>query len=85
LAAGPETRHRKDAERWIGFDGPEPAHLGPLLSALRDRRPATPEDKERVVRRYLEERDATRAFSPLRRGPSRSAAGQAATEKGELR
>jgi hypothetical protein len=52
-----------DAERWIYFDGPEPAHLRPLLDALRELPPPTlppptPEDKERVIRRILERLDA---------------------------
>jgi hypothetical protein len=52
-----------DAERWIYFDGPEPAHLRPLLDALRELPPPTlppptPEDKERVIRRILERIDA---------------------------
>jgi hypothetical protein len=52
-----------DAERWIYFDGPEPAHIRPLLDALRELPPSTlppptPEDKERVIRRILERIDA---------------------------
>jgi hypothetical protein len=44
-----------DAERWIYFDGPEPAHIRPLLDALRELPPATlppptPEQRERAVR-----------------------------------
>jgi hypothetical protein len=48
-----------DADRWIYFDGPEPEHIRPLLDALRDLPPATPEDKERVIRRFFYKLDAT--------------------------
>jgi hypothetical protein len=48
-----------DAESWIDFDGPEPEHLRPLLDALRALPPATPEDRQRAVRRFLERLDAT--------------------------
>jgi len=48
-----------DADRWIYFDGPEPEHIRPLLDALRDLPPATPEDKARAIRRFLEKLDAT--------------------------
>ena len=48
-----------DADGWIYFDGPEPEHLRPLLDALRDLPPATPEDRERVARRFFDKLDAT--------------------------
>jgi hypothetical protein len=48
-----------DADRWIYFDGPEPEHIRPFLDALRDLPPATPEDKERAIRRFLATLDAT--------------------------
>ena len=47
-----------DVDRWIYFDGPEPERIRPLLDALRDLPPATPEDKERVARRFFEKLDA---------------------------
>jgi hypothetical protein len=47
-----------DAEDWIYFDGPEPEHLRPLLDAVRDLPLATPEDKERIARRFFEKLDA---------------------------
>jgi hypothetical protein len=47
-----------DADRWIYFDGPEPEHIRPLLDALRDLPPATPEDKERAIRRFFYKLDA---------------------------
>jgi hypothetical protein len=47
-----------DADGWIYFDGPEPELLRPLLDALRDLPPATPEDKERVARQFFEKLDA---------------------------
>lgn len=47
-----------DIDNWIYFDGPEPDHIRPLLDALRDLSPATPEDKERLSRRFLTRLDA---------------------------
>jgi hypothetical protein len=47
-----------DVEGWIYFDGPEPELLRPLLDALRDLPPATPEAKERVARQFFEKLDA---------------------------
>jgi len=47
-----------DVDAWIYFDGPEPERIRPLLDALRDLPPATPEDKERVARRFFEKLDA---------------------------
>lgn len=47
----------KDIDGWIYFDGPEPDHIRPLLDALRDLSPATPEDKERLSRRFFERLD----------------------------
>jgi hypothetical protein len=48
-----------DVEAWLYFDGPEPEHLRPLLDALRDVPPPTPEDKERALRRFLARLNAT--------------------------
>jgi hypothetical protein len=47
-----------DVEAWLYFDGPEPAHIRPLLDALRDLPPSTPEDKQRMSRRFFERLDA---------------------------
>jgi hypothetical protein len=47
-----------DVDAWIYFDGPEPEHIRPLLDALRDLPPSTPEDKERRMRRLFEKLDA---------------------------
>jgi hypothetical protein len=52
-----------DVERWIYFDGPEPAHIRPLLDALREQPsatlpPPTPEQRERAVRRFTERLNA---------------------------
>ncbi len=47
-----------DIDGWIYFDGPEPEHLRPLLDALRDLPPSTPEDKQRMARRLFEQLDA---------------------------
>ena len=52
-----------DVERWIYFDGPEPAHIRPLVDALRELPPATlppptPEQRERAVRRMTERLNA---------------------------
>ena len=47
-----------DIDDWICFDGPEPVYLRPLLDALRDPPPATPEDKQRMARRIFERLDA---------------------------
>ncbi|XYH94952.1 hypothetical protein ACMHYB_45165 [Sorangium sp. So ce1128] len=47
-----------DADGWIYFDGPEPERIRPLLDALRDLPPATPEDKERVARQFFAKLDA---------------------------
>ena len=47
-----------DIGDWIYFDGPEPDHLRPLLDALRDLPPSTPEDKQRMARRISEKLDA---------------------------
>jgi len=35
-----------DIDRWLHFDGPVPDHLRPLLDALRELPPSTPEEKE---------------------------------------
>lgn len=48
-----------DVERWIYFDGPEPERVRPLLDALRDLPPATPQDRERAARRFFEALDST--------------------------
>jgi hypothetical protein len=50
-----------DADGWIYFEGPEPERIRPLLDALRDLPPATPEDKERVARRFFAKLDAARS------------------------
>jgi hypothetical protein len=42
-----------DVDRWIYFDGPEPACVRPLLDALRDRPPPTPQDRETASRRFF--------------------------------
>jgi hypothetical protein len=47
-----------EIDGWIYFDGPEPEHLRPLLDALRDLPPSTPEDKQRMARRIFEKLDA---------------------------
>jgi hypothetical protein len=47
-----------DIDGWIYFDGPEPEHIRPLLDALRDLPPSTPEDKQRMARRLFEKLDA---------------------------
>ena len=47
-----------DIDGWLYFDGPEPEHLRPLLDALRDLPPSTPEDKQRMARRLFEKLDA---------------------------
>jgi hypothetical protein len=47
-----------DNDDWIYFDGPEPEHIRPLLDALRDLLPSTPDDKQRMVRRLFERLDA---------------------------
>jgi hypothetical protein len=43
-----------DVESWIYFEGPEPEPLQSLLDAVRELPPATPEDKERVLRQIFE-------------------------------
>ena len=43
-----------DVESWIYFEGPEPEPLQSLLDAVRELPPATPEDKERVIRQLVE-------------------------------
>src|SRR6185503_15231846 len=58
-AQQPERALMNDIEGWIYFDGPEPEHIRPLLDALREDAlralsPATPEDKERLSRRFFE-------------------------------
>jgi hypothetical protein len=57
-AAEPERPHRNDVDGWIYFDGPAPELLRPLLGALRDRPPPTPEAKERGARQFFEKLDA---------------------------
>ena len=47
-----------DLDRWIYFDGPEPESIRPLLEALRELPPTTPEDKQRMARRLFEKLDA---------------------------
>ena len=47
-----------DIDGWICFDGTEPEHLRPLLDALGDLPPSTPEDKQRMARRLFERLDA---------------------------
>ena len=47
-----------DIDGWIDFDGPEPEPIRPLLEALRELPPSTPEDKQRMVRRLFEKLDA---------------------------
>jgi hypothetical protein len=46
-----------EVDRWIFFDGPEPAHLRPVLDALRAEEPATPADQDRLIRGLLEKLD----------------------------
>jgi hypothetical protein len=53
-----------DVDAWIYFDGPEPERIRPLLDALRALRsatlpPATPEDREQAVRRFMARLNAT--------------------------
>jgi hypothetical protein len=71
-----------DVERWIYFDGPEPAHLRPLLDALRELPPATlppptPEQRERAVRRMTERLNA---LYPREQEPAGGADEEAAGE-----
>ncbi len=47
-----------DLDRWIYFDGPEPERLRPLLDALRDHPPATPQDRERAASQFFARLDA---------------------------
>ena len=47
-----------DIDGWIYFDGPEPESIRPLLDALRELPPSTPEDKQRMARRLFEKLDA---------------------------
>ena len=42
-----------EIERWIYLDGPEPERIRPLLDALRDLPPATPQDRERMARAFF--------------------------------
>ena len=39
-----------DIDRWIYFDGPEPEQIRPLLDALRDLSPATPQDESADIK-----------------------------------
>jgi hypothetical protein len=47
-----------EIDGWIYFDGPEPEPIRPLLDALRELPPSTPEDKQRMARRLFEKLDA---------------------------
>jgi hypothetical protein len=65
-----------DIDGWIYFDGAEPEHIRPLLEALRELPPSTPEDKQHMARRLFEKLDAELA----RKGePSVATAAMAAT------
>ncbi len=53
-----------EVERWICFDGPEPEHLRALLDELRDVPPPTPEDRERISRRFVARLDERLGRAP---------------------
>jgi hypothetical protein len=57
-----------EVERWIYLDGPEPERIRPLLDALRDLPPATPQDKERMARAFFERLDAMLQREPEQQG-----------------
>jgi len=77
-AAEPEGSVVNDIDDWICFDGPEPEHLRPLLDALRDLPPSTPEDKQRMARRLFEQLDAELA---RKEEPPAATAATAATSR----
>ena len=71
-----------DIDGWIDFDGPEPESIRPLLDALRELPPSTPEDKQRMARRLSEKLDAEFA----RKGePSVATAATSARAPGDAR
>ena len=57
-----------EVERWIYLDGPEPERIRPLLDALRDLPPASPQDKERRARAFFEKLDASLQREPAPEG-----------------